>query len=278
MKNKKMFAAPLSFDGRIGRLEYLLTLFIVFTAILAFIYRPYLINADIEIFINNIEYPLLTLALWFLLAQTIKRTHDFELSSVPFKVLPLLFLEGDKKDDECNIENKVCTIQNAYVRFYICLMLLYTCGITINLIHWYKILVDYGQANLALMTLQTTFSTIYFVGFLLLLHYRKVGFYLVTCGGVFTFINTIGYISTYPKLFQFSSIPIAETYLAVIHLLYIASFTILYKMLKKTSEWEKLEKGLKGTNWKSVMTYFLVLELARFITDQFMKIFTLIRL
>ena len=83
-----MFAAPLSFDGRIGRLEYLLTLLIVFTAILAFIYRPYLINADIEIFINNIEYPLLTLALWFLLAQTIKRTHDFELSSVPFKVLP----------------------------------------------------------------------------------------------------------------------------------------------------------------------------------------------
>ena len=51
-----MFAAPLSFDGRIGRLEYLLTLLIVFTAILAFIYRPYLINADIEIFINNIEY------------------------------------------------------------------------------------------------------------------------------------------------------------------------------------------------------------------------------
>ncbi len=271
MKNKKMFAAPLSFDGRIGRLEYFLTLLIVFTAILAFIYKPYhFINDDVYNFINIIGHPLLTLIFWLLVAQTIKRSHDFELSSVPFKIIPLLLLEGDKKEDENSNENEAGTIQNTYVRFYLCLMLLYACGVTTNLIQWVKILSCNNLTSLALMTLQTTFNIIYFVGFLLLLHYRKVGFYLVTCGGVFTIVNMIGYIYALPELFHY--LPIVTIYNIIIYLLYIASFTILYKMLKKASEWEKLEKGLKGTNWKSVLTYFLVLELAKYVANHFFSI------
>ncbi|MCR4701986.1 MAG: DUF805 domain-containing protein [Bacteroidaceae bacterium] len=270
MKSRKMFAAPLSFDGRIGRLEYFLTLLIVFAVILVFIYKPYhFINDDVYNFINIIGHPLLTLIFWLLVAQTIKRSHDFELSSVPLKIIPLLLLEGDKKEDENSNENEAGTIQNTYVRFYLCLMLLYACGVTTYLIQWVKILSYNDLTSLALMTLQTTFNIIYFVGFLLLLHYRKVGFYLVTCGGVFTIVNMIGYINAFPELFHY--LPIVTIYNIIIYLLYIASFTILYKMLKKASEWEKLEKGLKGTNWKSVLTYFLVLELARYVADSFFQ-------
>ena len=272
MKNKKMFAAPLSFDGRIGRLEFLLSLIIVFVAVFAIIMDHFFyVNTDIENLVNSIKYPLFTLAIWFLLAQTIKRGHDFEPSSVPFRLIPLLLLKGDKKEDNDSNEDKAGTIQNTYVRFYLCLMLLYTCGVTTSIIKWINILTSIEQVNLTTMILHIVFKTIFFVGFILLLHYRKVGFYLVTCGGIYYSIDCIRNIISLKVLLLLS--PITAIYGLIIDLLYLASFTILYKMLKKSSEWGKLANGLKGINRKSILTYFLVLELANYISYVFSRNF-----
>ena len=256
-----MFAAPLSFDGRIGQSEFLLSLTIVFLVIYGIIYEQiHYINSDIEFLISSIEFPVFIMAIWFGVAQTIKLSRDFELSNIPFKLTQLLF---SKKDD------KTETIQNTYIRFYICLMLILTCGVTTRIIQYISFSNNNEQVDLAYMILHIVFKTIFFVGFILLLHYRKVGFYLVTCGGLYYSIESIGGIILFPSSFQFS--PIDAILELIIGLLYLPSFTILYIMLKKASEWEKLENGLKGINWKSVLTYFLVLELANYIATNYVN-------
>ncbi len=87
-----MFRKPFSFDGRIRRLEYGLTLLIYFAAVLC-----------INILITSEDVALIGVLLyipfaWFLFAQGAKRCHDRGRSGwwqlLPFYGLLLLFAEG----------------------------------------------------------------------------------------------------------------------------------------------------------------------------------------
>ena len=282
MKNKKMFAAPLSFDGRIGRLEYLLTLLIVLTAVSVIVFfRLYgFINGDVESCIKYNSVPILTLTVWFELAQAIKRCHDIGYSGwvllIPLMPIIILFIKGDEQNNEYNIqsinENEVAanidyksgTMGNSFVRFYLCMMMLFASGIITYLISWFNTTTGIVQ-NIGLTT-QFLSKTIFFIGILLLFHYQKVGFYFVTYGGIFQFINCILYFKDILTSFLFT--PITLMFGLFINFLYFISFIILHKALKDTSEWEKLKSGLKGINWKSILTYLLVLEIAKYIATR----------
>jgi hypothetical protein len=87
---KKMFAGPFSFNGRIRRLEYGLS--VIFFYFLYFV----LIALSEDLPIIALGYiPLL----WFLLAQGAKRCHDNGNSgwfqSIPFYFFWMIFSEGD---------------------------------------------------------------------------------------------------------------------------------------------------------------------------------------
>jgi uncharacterized membrane protein YhaH (DUF805 family) len=87
---KKMFAAPFSFDGRIRRTEYGISLIIYVVAY----YFILSISKDVPIF--GLSFiPMI----WFLWAQGAKRCHDRNASGwfqlIPFYALWMLFAEGD---------------------------------------------------------------------------------------------------------------------------------------------------------------------------------------
>jgi uncharacterized membrane protein YhaH (DUF805 family) len=86
-----MFSAPFSFDGRIRRMEYGISLIIYYVAAL-------LVTglADESVVFGILFLPVI----WFILAQGAKRCHDRDNSGwyqiIPFYILWLLFAEGDR--------------------------------------------------------------------------------------------------------------------------------------------------------------------------------------
>jgi len=91
---QKMFAAPFSFDGRIRRTEYGISLIIY--AIAASIIN---VIAKGSAILGLCYIPML----WFLWAQGAKRCHDRSASGwyqiIPFYVFWMLFAEGDSHDN-----------------------------------------------------------------------------------------------------------------------------------------------------------------------------------
>lgn len=96
-----MFKAPFSFDGRIRRIEYILS------------YVVYAIAAFVLIIIDEITQsfagPYLLLIcfiplLWFIIAQRTKRCHDLGTSGwfqiIPFYSLWMLFADSDHGPNE----------------------------------------------------------------------------------------------------------------------------------------------------------------------------------
>ena len=93
-----MFKSPFSFEGRIRRKEYLITLTILdaLCYILAFVDR----DGIEDVFL--VMYLIVFIAIiWINLAQTTKRCHDINRSGwyqlIPFYTIYLLFAEGDRR-------------------------------------------------------------------------------------------------------------------------------------------------------------------------------------
>lgn len=102
-----MFKTPFSFEGRIRRKEYALTLFFVYLISLALGY----VAQDGLDGISLLMYLVVFVALgWINLAQSAKRCHDVNTSGwyigIPFYALYLLFAEGDKKRNRYGISPK----------------------------------------------------------------------------------------------------------------------------------------------------------------------------
>jgi uncharacterized membrane protein YhaH (DUF805 family) len=106
-----MFKKPFSFDGRIRRAEYGLSLFIYI--ILAVIIRGISSEGDLSVFILG-YIPIL----WFFLAQGAKRCHDLGKNGwwqlIPFYVFLLLFNEGQTVPNQYgeNPKSKAKNISN----------------------------------------------------------------------------------------------------------------------------------------------------------------------
>jgi uncharacterized membrane protein YhaH (DUF805 family) len=92
---KPMFKAPFSFDGRIRRLEYGVSL-IIYYLLYLFVFAICNTNSFFGIFLIPI--------IWFALAQGAKRCHDRGNSGwyqlIPFYVFWMLFAEGDYGNNE----------------------------------------------------------------------------------------------------------------------------------------------------------------------------------
>ncbi len=303
MKNKKMFAAPLSFDGRIGRLEYLLTLLFVLAAILAFLYYKIVYcssfavsysemlhnrnthDMDVKNVLDSLALVIfIPLAVWFEMAQAIKRCHDIGHSGclllIPLMPIIILFMKGDEQDNEysiqannenevaANIGNKSVTMSCSFIRFYLCLMMLIASGRMAVADTWWLSLGRNSEWTI-IMTLKMLFEGLYLIGILLLFHYRKIGFYFVLSGGLYIFIIFIVYLKS--TINEFEIMPMTTIYKFIVNMLYLFGLIFLYNILKETDEWEKLESGLKGINWKSILTYLLVLEFARHTAEKFIS-------
>ena len=91
--HQQMFAAPFSFDGRIRRSEYGISLIIFF-------FLEYMIRDANSTFIVLFSI----LLYWFIFAQGSKRCHDRDSSGwyqiIPFYVFWMLFSEGDKSANQ----------------------------------------------------------------------------------------------------------------------------------------------------------------------------------
>lgn len=92
---QRLFSAPFSFDGKIKRIEYGISLFI-YVIVFAFIIR--LTNKE------SISSFLIIPMLWFLFAQGAKRCHDLGRSGwhqiIPLYALWMLLAEGDNFENE----------------------------------------------------------------------------------------------------------------------------------------------------------------------------------
>ena len=293
-----MFAAPLSFDGRIGRLEYLLTLLIVLAAILAFLYYKIVYSSsfavsysemihnrnthdmDVKNVLDSLALVIfIPLAVWFEMAQAIKRCHDIGHSGclllIPLMPIIILFMKGDEQDNEysiqsnnenevaANIGNKSGTMSSSFVRFYLCLMMLLASGRMAVADTWWEYIGREDSEWTIIMTLKMLFESLYLIGILLLFHYRKIGFYFVLSGGLYIIIIFNVYLKS--TINGFEIMPMTTIYKFIVKMLYLFGLIFLYNILKETDEWEKLESGLKGINWKSILTYLLILEFARYI-------------
>lgn len=94
-----MFASPLSFEGRIRRLEYGLSylIYILLYTVTAFVWQEFP-KASL------LFYLFYAVLIWFLLAQGAKRCHDLDNSGfyqfIPFYMLLMLFQEGKKGENK----------------------------------------------------------------------------------------------------------------------------------------------------------------------------------
>jgi uncharacterized membrane protein YhaH (DUF805 family) len=88
-----MFRRPFSFEGRIRRTEYGLTVLIYYAFVFILEIADTALNSD------GIVYLALIPALWFMLAQGTKRCHDRSHHGgwqlIPFYMLWMLFADGD---------------------------------------------------------------------------------------------------------------------------------------------------------------------------------------
>jgi uncharacterized membrane protein YhaH (DUF805 family) len=96
-----MFKNPFSFNGRIRRLEYGLTIvfYIAIVFILSFVFAA--LTGDAE---SDIIYIFLLPVFWILIAQAAKRCHDLGNSGwwqlIPFYGFWLLFADGQHGNNE----------------------------------------------------------------------------------------------------------------------------------------------------------------------------------
>lgn len=93
-----MFKHPFSFEGRIRRTEYGLSLIVYYVALIALAFLEESTGNNGITFIGYIP------AFWFMLAQGTKRCHDrgnhggWQL--IPFYLFWMLFAEGDPKSNQ----------------------------------------------------------------------------------------------------------------------------------------------------------------------------------
>lgn len=99
-----MFNNPFSFNGRIRRLEYVLShiIYLIFVGVITVLF---IALGDPEGFVTNVLMIVLWIPLlWFMLAQGAKRCHDRDNSGwfqmIPFYSLWMLFAPGDIGDNE----------------------------------------------------------------------------------------------------------------------------------------------------------------------------------
>lgn len=109
IKNK-MFKNPFSFKGRIRRLEYGLSLIIYYFISTILSAASSNINERTDGFLFILILIPLLVVYWFLLAQSVKRSHDINNSGfyilIPFYVLWLIFKEGESGFNEYGENSK----------------------------------------------------------------------------------------------------------------------------------------------------------------------------
>ncbi len=97
-----MFKNPFSFEGRIRRMEYGISLIIYVIT--------YIITFSLIGLFGMVGWALLIPTVWFLWAQGAKRCHDIDRSGwmqlIPFYVFFLLFENGDQRTNSYGLNPK----------------------------------------------------------------------------------------------------------------------------------------------------------------------------
>jgi uncharacterized membrane protein YhaH (DUF805 family) len=105
-----MFKSPFSFNGRIRRTEYGLSLIILWAATFFFnLLIMYLARGNTNLYLGILILIYIPLC-WLSLAQGAKRCHDLDRNGwyqlIPFYVLWMLFQDGERGENEYGLNPK----------------------------------------------------------------------------------------------------------------------------------------------------------------------------
>ena len=100
-----MFKKPFSFKGRIRRLEYVISHFILLISFIVYLSIQEKIDPSADIFVFS-----LIPSIWFIIAQRTKRSHDMGNSGlfqfIPFFGIIMAFADGDKGPNKYGLNPK----------------------------------------------------------------------------------------------------------------------------------------------------------------------------
>lgn len=276
--NHKMFVSPISFTGRIGRLEYVLSAILILALYFGLLFvLKYLDAKSFELMLRPYLYALFS---WFGLAQAVKRCHDLGHSGwcmlIPFYGFVMLFVKGNEGGNEygsapgsdvaVDSVDKSGTMRNSYVRLYFGFMIVVSSGVVysicVNLSHGGEALSD------ILFWIREVIKIIDILGLILLFHYRKAAFYAVSAVGLYHVVmrlyNIYYMFANYDNKFaDYDNLGFLLVFLNFFWLVIYSSVLFLYPMLKKTSEWENLENNFHNLSWKSVLLCLFAVELGK---------------
>lgn len=289
-----LFSQAFSYDGRIRRLEYsisvLLACFVVYLCICIpdtfFLRADSVSDFDLWFLINTVSTYVRVIACWFLMAQATKRCHDSGHSGwflfIPFYILVLLFEKGEpsankygyppKQAQSVDIQSKSDNIikdQNSFATFFLLLLMLLKGGnFLLTFILLYRLL--FGELYPELITdfIDAVLSLSIFIGVLLVFHYKKLGFYIAVFASSVSVIRWF-YNMCVNEEVSFGSEPIYNTYNLIVTIGPLLGFVALYLVMKKkrngVSIWEKMRFSLKSIDWRSLGLYLFTFEAAALI-------------
>lgn len=269
--NQKMFVSPFSFTGRIGRLEYVLSAILILALHFGLLFGlKYLDAKSFELMLRPYLYALFS---WFGLAQSVKRCHDLGHSGwcmlIPFYGFVMLFVKGNEGGNEygsapgsdvaVDSVDKSGTMRNSYVRLFLGFMIVVSSGVVYSIC--VNLALELAALSDILFWIREVINIIDILGLILLFHYRKAAFYVVSAVGLYHVVMHL--YNIYYMFANYDNLVFLLVFLNFFWLVIYSSILFLYPMLKKTSEWENLENNFHNLSWKSVLLCLFAVELGK---------------
>ena len=249
-------------------------------------------RANTEAFVKSICIWIYCVTCWFLWAQSTKRCHDIGESGwiqfIPFYNLKLFFVESDSKNnrygyppkqrisvDSQLIHKNIMKEKNTFATVFLIMMIILYSDILVqaanNIRLMYLVFKDTSITSFSLIsTYALVFVNIFvqlvaLIGFVLVFHYKKAGFYIAIIASAILFLFGIYSIVAYLSLDTGETV-LYQIFIWIITIIHWFGCIAVYPILniKKDGEsiWQKMEVSFKDTDWKSFFQYLFTFQAA----------------
>ena len=297
-----LFSRAFAYDGRIRRLEYCLSFVIGVIIVIATVYLPeYIYTMELKssvnankplillersttmMFVNLLCEWIFCITCWFMLAQSTKRCHDIGetgwMQFIPIYNLKLFFVKSNsdvnrygyppKKRisvDSNLIHKNIIKENNTLVTVYLLVMIFLHSDLLTQIAQFIRtsdIFHYISFMDLLILLIYNSIKFISLIGFVLVFHYKKIGFYIATMASSILLLLSVYYTSNSSSE---ESIGLYQIFLWTFRIIgsfgFLALFPILNIRKNGESVWEKMEPSLKNTDWKSFLLYLFTFQIA----------------